>query len=141
MRRWSAGFGIAAALALGPSALDAVTDLRIHASCARAVLLDPVVFRRLHTDMPSRQPLLLSDRHLAARELDLDLPFPVRIVTADGPERAEAFEFISAVEDEKHALVVTFKFPPEGLVGRAMLRHEKGTCVVLDRDVYEKDGG
>jgi hypothetical protein len=138
MMRWSAVFAIAAALAAGPSALDASTELRIHPLCARAVLLDPVVFRHLHTDRPSRQPLLISDRHLMARELDLDVPFPVRIVKEEDPRRAEAFEFISAVKDEKEALVVTFKFPPEGLVGRTTLRHEKGACVVIDRDVYEK---
>jgi hypothetical protein len=62
----------------------------------------------------------------------------VRIVKEEDPRRAEAFEFISAVKDEKEALVVTFKFPPEGLVGRTTLRHEKGACVVIDRDVYEK---
>ncbi|HYV18765.1 MAG TPA: hypothetical protein VFC25_07030 [Verrucomicrobiae bacterium] len=80
----------------------------------------------------------MSDRHLAAKEIDLDVPFRVQIVKSDDPKRAEAFEFMNIVQDENETLLVTFKFPPEGLVGRARVKHGKGLCAVLDRDIYEK---
>jgi hypothetical protein len=110
----------------------------VPASCARAVLLDPAIFQRLHTDKPAHQPLLLSDRHLVAKEIDLDVPFRVDIVKSEDPRRTEAFEFMSVVQDENETLVVTFKYPPEGLVGRARLKHGRAVCAVLDRDIYEK---
>src|SRR5262249_10223250 len=104
---------LAAALAAAPCVL-AEPELPVRASCARAVLLDRPIFRHLHTELPARQPLLVSDRHLVAKEIELDLPFAVRIVKSDDPQRAQAFEFISAVAAEDDTVVVTFKFPPEG---------------------------
>ena len=138
MTRWATLLAVAAALSAGSGLFVASQDLLVPPACAHAVLLDPAVFQRLHTDKPGRQPLLVSDRHLAAREIDLDVPFRVQLVKSDDPKRAEAFEFMNIVQDENETLLVTFKFPPEGLVGRARLKHGKAVCAVLDRDIYEK---
>jgi hypothetical protein len=139
MRRRATLFAIAAALFAGPGLFAGSTALLVPPSCAHAVLLDPVVFPRLHTDRPARQPLLLSDRHIVAREIDLDVPFRVQIVKSDDPKRAEAFEFMNIVQDENETLLVTFRFPPEALIGRARLKPGKALCAVLDRDLYEKE--
>jgi len=139
MMRWTTLVRLAAVLSAGPGLTAAGSaELPVPASCARAVLLDPAIFQRLHTDKPAHQPLLLSDRHLVAKEIDLDVPFRVDIVKSEDPRRTEAFEFMSVVQDENETLVVTFKYPPEGLVGRARLKHGRAVCAVLDRDIYEK---
>jgi hypothetical protein len=128
----------AAALSAWPGLFAGSQELLVPPACAHAVLLDPSVLPRLHMDKSARRPLLVSDRHLVAREIDLNVPFRVQIVKSDDPKRADAFEFMNIVQDENETLVVTFRFPPEGLVGRARLKQGKAVCAVLDRDIYEK---
>jgi hypothetical protein len=112
-------------------------DQLVHPGAARAVLLAPEVRKYLHTDLPSRQPLLVSDRLLLAQESDLALPFQVVIVRGEDPRQGKAFEFTSTRAGEGGTIVVTFKFRPEGMDGRAVLRNTKQGWVVVSCDTSE----
>jgi len=138
MMRRATVFTLAALIATGVGVAGECTVLLVPPLCAQAVLLFPPIYQYLHIDLPSRRPLLVSDRRLLAKESDLNLPFPVRIVRGDDPKRAEAFEFTNAWPGEGDTVVVTFEFPPEGLVGQVTLRHAKGGWVVLARELREK---
>ena len=138
MKRQSLGVCISFLLFMGISVQADWIELFVHPGAARAVLLDPAVRKYLHTDVPARQPLLISDRRLLAKESDLSLPFQVLIVRGDDARQAKAFTFTSAEPGEGDTLVVTFEFAPEGLVGHAVLRRDSKTgWVILTLKVAE----
>jgi hypothetical protein len=110
----------------------------VHPRAARAVLLDPQVFKYLHTDRPERQPFLLSNRLFLADKARLELPFAVEIIPIGETLERNAFRFTGAEAGDSETLVVSFAFAPEGITGRATLRNEKGQWRVIERQMREE---
>ena len=109
----------------------------IHPGAARAVLLDPAVAKYLHTDLPERQPFLLSSHLLVAKKADLDLPFDIELLKVGDKREGKAFQFTKSDSGPGNILKVSFVFAPEGLRGEAALRHENGRWSVTEIKVGE----
>ena len=135
MRRVTLMFAVALILFQAVRA-DFVVIL-IHPGAARIVLLHPAVANYLHTDLPERQPFLLSSHLLLAKKADLDLPFDVELLKVGDRREGKAFQFTSSEGGPGNILKVSFVFPPEGLRGEAAVRHENGRWSVTDIKVVE----
>jgi len=109
----------------------------IHPGAARAVLLDPAVGKYLHTDLPERHPLLLSNRLLGVKKADLDLPFAVEILKVGDRREGRAFQFTRSESGPGNTLKLSFAFAPEGIHGEAALRHDNGRWSITDIKVSE----
>ena len=127
----------AAALILFQPVRADFVEIFIHPGGARAVLLHPAVAKYLHTDLPERQPFLLSRNLLLAKKADLDLPFDVELLKVGDRREGKAFQFTSSDNGPGNILKVTFVFPPEGLRGEAALRNDNGRWSVTDIKVGE----
>jgi len=128
---------LAGAMLIAPAAHAEWISLFVHPGAARAVLLHPAIFRYLHTELPERQPFLISDQNLLTNEADLDLPFKALIVRAGDKRLRDAFQFTGAEREEPDKLVVTFTYRPEGITGRVTLRQDKRVWHVLDHHLVE----
>jgi hypothetical protein len=87
-------------------------------------------------DLPERQPILI----LAGFMPDvssLDLPYQVRMVPQPSPSKDEVFQ-VSSVHKGPDRIVVQFKYPIEGLVGRFVLVRRNDDWVIDNREMKEK---